>query len=408
MKDYYDVIIVGAGPAGSIAAVTVAKKGLSALLIEKRQEIGAPVRCAEGIGKVRLEKHIRPDPDWICAKISGACIYAPDGTLIRMSDEYAGNEVGYVLDRKIFDRALAEQAAAAGANVMVKTRCTGLIIENGSVRGITMMHRGQLHRVRAGIVIGADGVESKIGRWAGIDTTLKPSQIETCAQFLVSGLDIDPTCGHFYVGNKIAPAGYLWLFPKGNGLFNAGIGILGDRALEDKPIELLSDFIDNNFPEARIIEMVAGGVPATGPIKRTIADGLMLVGDAARQSDPLTGGGIANALDAGEIAGNVAVEAINKKDLSTKTLKAYEARWRMTIGTELSKNLIIQNTIFHLEDSELNSLAHSIKDIDFKKMELMELVTAMFKYNRKLLISLHPLFSEKIKKRISALNVLSR
>ncbi len=408
MKDHYDVIIVGAGPAGSIAAGTVAKKGLSALLIEKRQEIGAPVRCAEGIGKIRLEKHIRPDPKWICAQISGACIYAPDGTLIRICDECAGNEVGYVLDRKIFDRALAEQAAADGADVMVKTRCTGLIIEDGCVKGVILMYRGEEYRVLADIVIGADGVESKVGKWAGIDTTLKPTQIETCAQFLVSGLDMDPTYCHFYMGNKIAPAGYIWLFPKGDGMFNAGIGILGDRACEKRPIDLLSEFLIKNFPQARIIEMVAGGVPTSGPMERTITDGLILAGDAARQSDPFTGGGIANAMDAGEIAGNVAVEAIQNNDMSMRTLRKYEDRWRKTIGKEISNALIIQKTMFHLEDDKLNSLANSIKDINFNKMELMELMTALFKSNKKLLISLSPLFSEKLKQKICAMNVLSR
>jgi len=101
MKDHYDVIIVGAGPGGSIAAKTAAKEGLDVLMIEKRQEIGDPVRCAEGVGKFHLKQHIEPDPRWICADVKGSCIISPDGTKVEMAEEMSGGEVGYVLERKM-------------------------------------------------------------------------------------------------------------------------------------------------------------------------------------------------------------------------------------------------------------------------------------------------------------------
>src|SRR5450759_4645220 len=101
MKDSYDVLVIGAGPAGSIAAKTAAEKGLDVLLIEKRQEIGDPVRCAEGVSKQYLKRHVEIDKKWICADLKGSRIYAPDGTKIEMAEEIAGGEVGYVLERKI-------------------------------------------------------------------------------------------------------------------------------------------------------------------------------------------------------------------------------------------------------------------------------------------------------------------
>ncbi|MCK4624100.1 MAG: FAD-dependent monooxygenase, partial [Phycisphaerae bacterium] len=121
----------------------------------------------------------------------------------------------YTLERKLFDRALASEAALAGAEVCVKTRATGVIIEDGFVKGITAMHLGEECEIRADIVIGADGVESKIGRWAGINTTLQPSDLETGAQFLVADIDIDQDFCEFHLGSAIAPSGYLWVFPKG-------------------------------------------------------------------------------------------------------------------------------------------------------------------------------------------------
>ncbi|WP_406656757.1 NAD(P)/FAD-dependent oxidoreductase [Methanolobus sp. ZRKC2] len=397
MKDYYDVIVVGAGPAGSITAKTAAKKGLSTLLIEKRQEVGDPVRCAEGVSKVWLRKHINPDSRWICADVKGSRIFSPDGTMIEMAEEVAGGEVGYVLERKLFDRALVYESAKAGAEVFVKTRAAGLIIEDDYVKGVRIMHQGQEREVRCKIVVGADGVESKIGRWAGIDTALKPVDIETCAQYLMSGTGIDQDYCYFYLGNEVAPAGYVWIFPKGQDLANVGIGILGSKSGEKTAVEYLDDFVKDKFPDAQILEMDAGGVPVRGTIEKTTANGLMLVGDAARQSDPVTGGGIINAMEAGKIAGEVAYEAISADDVSVERLNEYEEKWRSTVGLEIDNSLIVKNVFIKFTDKDLNNLAHSLEGVNFSTMSLIDLLYALFKANKKLLWDLRVLFKNVVK-----------
>ena len=394
MKDQYDAVIVGAGPAGSIAAKNAAQKGLDVLLIEKRQEIGDPVRCAEGVGKLHLRQHIEPDPRWICADVKGSRIFSPDGTKVEMAEEVSGGEVGYVLERKLFDRALANEAACAGADVMVKTRATGLIIEDDFVCGVKVMHLGEEYTIRSKIVIGADGVESKVGRWAGIDTSLKPSDIETCAQFLIAGIEVDQDYCVFYLGNEVAPAGYIWIFPKGKNQANVGIGILGSKSGEKRAEALLTDFVNKHMPNGKIIEMVVGGVPVSGTIERTIANGLMLVGDAARQSDPITGGGIINAMDAAKIAADVAVKAIESGDVSTNMLQEYEKTWRKTIGHEIDNGLIVKEAFVKFSDEDLNSLAYSLKDVNFTSMSLLDLLYALFKANKKLLWDLRVLFKD--------------
>ena len=394
MKDSYDMIVVGAGPGGSITAKTAAEKGLDVLLIEKRQEIGDPIRCAEGVGKFNLKEHIDPSEQWVCAEVKGSRIFSPDGTMVEMSEEMSGGEVGYVLERKVFDRALANEAAKAGADVMVKTRPTELIIEDGFVKGIKAMHLGEDYTIRSKIVIGADGMESKIGRWAGIDTAVKPSDIETCAQYLMSGIDVDQEYCQFYLGNKVAPSGYIWIFPKGNGKANVGIGILGSECGDKRPIDYLNEFIKKEMPEGKIIEMVVGGVPVSGTIERTIANGLMLVGDAARQSDPITGGGIINAMDAGKIAGEVAAEAIAAGDVSMQMLQKYEDGWRATVGREIDNSLLVKEKFVEFTDKDLDSLAASLKDVNFTSMSLMDLLLALFKANKKLLWDLRGLFKE--------------
>ncbi|MEL4305555.1 NAD(P)/FAD-dependent oxidoreductase [Methanococcoides sp. LMO-2] len=397
MKNEYDIIVVGAGPAGSITAKTAAEKGLDVLLIEKRQEIGDPIRCAEGVGKYNLQQHIEPDPRWICADVKGSRIFSPDGTMVEMAEEISGGEVGYVLERKIFDRALANESALAGAEVMVKTRATDLIIEGNTVCGIKLMHMGEEYEVRSKIVIGADGMESKVGRWAGINTSVKPEDMETCAQYLVANANIDQEFCYFYLGNEVAPAGYIWLFPKGGNKANVGIGILGSESGEQRAIDLLNDFMEKNMPEARIIEMVVGGVPVSGTIDRTIANGLILVGDAARQSDPITGGGIINAMDAGKMAGEVAVKAIRNGDCSEKGLQEYEDLWRDTIGKEIDNSLVVKETFVNFTDEDLNSLAKSLQNVNFTSMSLMDLLLALFKANKKLLWNLRGLFKDIVK-----------
>lgn len=400
MKSSYDVLVIGAGPAGSIAAKTAAVKGLDVLLIEKRQEIGDPVRCAEGASKEYLKKHVGIDKRWICAELKGSRIFSPDGTKIEMSEEIAGAEVGFVIERKVFDRALAEQAANAGAEVRVKTRATSLIFEGDFVKGARLMHLGKEYDVRAKIVIGADGVESKVGRWAGIDTSLNPIDIETCAQYLVAGVNIDQNYCEFYIGNEIAPGGYVWIFPKGDGKANVGIGVLGNKTgkFKPRPIDYLDTFMEKRFPDAKIIEMVFGGVPVSGSIEKTSTNGLMLIGDAARQSDPITGGGILNAMEAGRMAGEAAYEAISSGDVSIKKLEeVYEKKWRPTLGHDINMSLIVKNTFINLTDEDLNSLAHSLKDIKFERMNLIDLLQALFKANKKLLWDLRVLFKDVAK-----------
>jgi digeranylgeranylglycerophospholipid reductase len=400
MKDRYDVLVIGAGPAGSIAAKRAADKGLTVLLIEKRQEIGDPVRCAEGVSKEHLKKHVEIDKKWICADLKGARIYAPDGTKIEMAEEIAGGEVGYVLERKIFDRALAEKASKAGAEVRVKTRAIGLIIEEDFVKGARLMQLGKEYDVHARIVIGADGIESKVGRWAGIDTSLNPIDIETCVQYLVAGVDINQEYCEFYIGNDLAPGGYIWIFPKGEGKANVGIGILGSKMgkFKPRPVDYLNSFLEKKFPHAKVVEMVFGGVPVSGSIEKTSTNGLILVGDAARQSDPITGGGILNAMDVGKIAGEAAFAAISAGDASNEKLEeVYEKRWRSTIGHAIDLSLIVKNCFINLNDADLNALAFSLKDVQFERMSLLDLLHALFKANKKLLWDLRVLFKDAAK-----------
>lgn len=386
-----DLIVVGGGPGGSMAAKTAAAAGLDVVMLEKRQEIGDPVRCAEGVSKRSLCKMVKIEPEWISSEVKGARLYAPDGNSIVMSEDKSGGEVGYVLERKVFDRGLAMLAAQAGARIMVKTRALSLLKKDGAICGVSAMRIGEPLQIEAPLVIGADGVESKVGRWAGIDTTLKLDDIESCAQFLVQDASIDDDYTEFFLGNSIAPSGYAWSFPKGDKLANIGLGMQGSRSKPGEAVRLLRQFMKSRFPNGRVVEMVVGGDPCSGPIESAIADGVMLVGDAAHQTDPLTGGGILNAMQAGVIAGEVAAKAFSAGDFTRTGLQEYEARWKKDIGKTIARSFQLKEFFVKLTDKDLNQLIGSLAKEDISKMDLPGMLRILFRLNPRLLWSLKSL-----------------
>jgi digeranylgeranylglycerophospholipid reductase len=390
MKNKYDVLVVGGGPAGAIAAKTAVEKGLSALIVEKRPAIGAPVRCAEGIGKEALAEFIDPDPRWISAEMTGAGIVAPDGFFMKLESAMAGNKVGYILDRKFFDRELVWKAAEAGADVAVKSRACAPIMENGVVKGAKIDYCGKITDVKAHVVIAADGVESKFSKWCGIDTTVPVREIMSGVQYVMTDIDIDPGATIFYLGNDVAPEGYLWIFPKGKRTANVGIGISGKKSGEGhRAKDYLDKFVKKTFPNGKTIEYIPGGVSVCRPLDCTVADGLMITGDAARVVDPLTGGGIYNAMFTGRLAAQVAADCIGKGDVSKKALMKYDKEWRASkMGKSIERNYNIKEYLIKQPDQKLNEIIHSVSKLNLQEFSTLNLIKEIIKVNPKLMLEL--------------------
>jgi digeranylgeranylglycerophospholipid reductase len=390
VKAGYDILIVGGGPAGALAARTAADKGYSVLLVEKRPAIGAPVRCAEGIGKEALAEFIEPDERWISAELKGAEIVAPDGTTMRLESDMAGSKVGYIIDRKIFDRDLVWQAAEAGAEVSVKTRATAPIMAGGAVKGAVLDVCGSTMKVDADIVIAADGVESKFSRWCGIDTTVPVREIMSGCQYLMTDIDIDPTVTAFYLGNEVAPEGYLWIFPKGERSANVGIGISGKKSGQGhRAKDYLDKFVSSHFPSGKTIECIVGGVSVCEPLPCTVADGLMITGDAARVVDPLTGGGIYNSMYTGKLAAIVADKAISAEDFSKEKLMPYDEAWRASkMGQTIARNYQIKEYLIKLSDEKLNAIIQSASKMNLKEFSTLSLIKELMKRNPRLVVEL--------------------
>lgn len=377
----YDVVVVGAGPAGSMAAKFASQGGAKVLMIEKRQEIGSPVRCGEGLAKSSVIKiGIKPDKKWIAHEVKGGKIISPDGTTIFLEDRMAGGEVGYVIHRDIFDEELAKDAARAGTDIIVKCSATDVIKEGGAIKGIKAHHMGENLEIRADLVIGADGFESQVARWAGIDTKLAPADVMTCYEYLMVGLDIDSTCNYFYVGPYYAPGGYVWIFMKGEDIANVGLGMQLSKVKEPgDPRRYLDLFVKRHphIAKGKIVEKIAGGVSVGAPIDQTVADGIMLVGDAARHIDPLTGGGIQNGCVAGRIAGQVAAKAVKAHNTSKEFLMEYDKGWRADFEDKMWRNYIAKEKYVSLSDETINHVMHAIEGYDFKDLNTMEVLKAV-------------------------------
>lgn len=390
MKNKYDVLIIGGGPAGALAGKTAAEKGLSACIVEKRPAIGAPVRCAEGIGREALLEFIEADPRWISAEMHGAGIVAPDGFFMKLESDMAGSKVGYVLDRKFFDRELVWKAAEAGADVAVKSRAAAPIMENGVLKGAKIEYCGKVTDVRADVVIAADGVESKFSKWCGIDTTVPVREIMSSVQYVMADVDIDEHATIFYLGNDVAPEGYLWIFPKGHRTANVGIGISGKKSGEGhRAKDYLDKFVKKTFPNGKTIEYIPGGVSVCRPLACTVADNLLIAGDAARVVDPLTGGGIYNAMYTGKLAAEVAADCISKGDTSKKALMAYDVTWRASkMGKAIERNYHIKEYLIKQPDEKLNEIIHSVSKMNLKEFSTISLIKEIIRVNPKLVLEL--------------------
>ena len=175
MKKEYDLVVVGGGPGGSMTAMHAAKNGISVCILEKTRDIGYPVRCGEAMGETAIGQFFEPKDTWIAARIKKCSIIAPNGTRLKIP---FNKEQGYVLNRRIFDYDLSLMASSEGAEVYTKSYVTAIDKKENSY-DVYFDYLGTPKKINAKIVVGADGVESRVGRWAGLRTQVKMKDMES-------------------------------------------------------------------------------------------------------------------------------------------------------------------------------------------------------------------------------------
>jgi digeranylgeranylglycerophospholipid reductase len=324
MPDEYDVVIVGAGPAGSLTAQYAARAGLSVAIIERRKKVGEPVQCGEFVSDPSeteamftkcgdLEDMFDIPKSVISKHTYDIIVHSPKETI------YSVPFKGFSVERKDFDKFLAERAVKEGAKIFTSTHARGL---EGNVLQTT---DGEFV---GKIIVGADGPQTKVGSWVGLKG---PTILCPCILSEIPG-DFDPKL-HVYLG-QWAPGGYAWIIPKAKSA-NIGLGVqknysdLSLRKLFDKFLRHLE------LADREPIFKSGGIVPMSGIVRQTVKDNVILVGDSAGMVMASNGGGIVPAMLAGRIAGRACADHIQKNI----PLANYDKTWRAEIGKPLKNAL---------------------------------------------------------------------
>ena len=334
----YDVVVVGAGPAGAIAAKYAARNGARTLLIEEHASIGSPVQCTGLISTKALAECEMGEGNFVLARLRGAFVYAPDCSELTVTGK---GVKAYVIDRKMFDRALVEGSVDLGADLLLKTRFIDMEKDKVSVRT-----DGEKKEIQADTIIGADGIQSSVGRMAGLPRCEK---ILSGVQFEAPYASKDPGYVEIFTGNNVAPGFFAWAVPF-EGMARLGLAKNQDGFSALHYLERLvkHPVVASRYEGSRT-EHVLGGIPL-GPPDRTTKGNVMIVGDAAAQVKPTSGGGIYMGAVCAKIAGEVAARAARKET----DLEEYEKRWRSAVGRELAIGMRIHKSLGKLSDGDLN------------------------------------------------------
>ena len=356
LNKIYDAVVIGAGPAGSSFAYHASRAGLSVLLVEKQREVAHTVLCAEGVSSefLKLVEGKGLERDFVASYIYGGVLTYNGEKIVEVS---LSEPAGVILERKIFDRYLVELAVLAGSDIAVNTKFTGAERKENGIE-VHLLSKGEEIRVFTPLLVGADGPASSVGKSLGLFTSYNRKDDFFAKQVYAYCESVKDGYLYFGIGGDIAPKGYAWIFQKGGGFANVGVGIPGQRQGLDG---YLNNFLEKHCKSFKILGITHGVVP-TGFHKRKIFDdNVLILGDAARLADPLTGGGIANAYISGMVAARVAEVARRKKDYTKRVLKAYRRELNRLILHDYMITLYMKLFYHALSEEELERFMHSLK-----------------------------------------------
>jgi len=339
LEERFDVAVIGGGPAGATAARRAAEKGASVLLLEENVSRNKTIRCT-GLISLRAFLEAGVGSDCILRKINGAFVYTPDGRRLSIDGQATK---AFVIDRNRFEQELLHKAIDAGVYVRTGAKAIGL-----EANKIKLQEEGRQRIVKAKVIIGADGPNSKVARWVGLPA---PQKMLSAIQAIIP---YKPERGDFvevFLGREIAPSFFAWAVPAAEGL--ARVGLATDAAKGS--LKLLLDRLLERFKDKGIIELGGGAIPI-GPAARTVTDHVLLVGAAAGQAKPTSGGGIYTGILCAKLAGEVAAKCALDGDASAKALSEYEKRWRDLLEREIVFGLQAHKILCRLSDADLNKI----------------------------------------------------
>jgi digeranylgeranylglycerophospholipid reductase len=339
--DIFDVAVIGAGPAGSMAAKYAAKAGAKTILLEEHAAAGWPVQCAGLLGgQAMAESELSPGSN-VMRGMMGASVFSPGGQRL---DFKAKSCKAWVVDRRLFDRAMLDQAVQEGA----KLRLRAAVRKISRKEGASVLTLAEGEEIYAKIVISAEGVPALLARRAGI---APPQMILSGAQVQVPFAVEDPEKVEVHLG--AAPGLFAWVIPLDERTARIGL------CARDQGCEHLRAFLKTDVIKKRLqgspVALNVGGLPL-GPPAATAVEGVLAVGDAAGQVKPTSGGGIYPGLVAAKIAGGVAAAAAMEGDFSALRLMEYDRLWRAALGRELEIGMRVNRMLGKMSAQELDEL----------------------------------------------------
>lgn len=348
MTFLWDAAVVGAGPAGSMAACAVAERGYRVLIIERKHRVGEPVRCGELIRRVSLARFVDPEGPFVKRRFSRYDVTSPRGAVASFVEQ----DLGRMIDRAAFDRHLAAAACAAGAMLMTETNVEA-VERDGTHFAVRTIHAGLRRLILARTLIVADGVASRIARLVGFKTatSLRGTAAAAFATLHVEGIERRPALLRF--GSDITPGGYGWVFPISEAAANIGVGLDASRAREGAAAALVH-FARLVAPAGQLSGVRAGAIPIGRSLARATSDGVIAVGDAARRANPLTGAGIGPALASGRLGGQILAEQLDRGDISAAALARYDLAWQAEHGAFHTRSLAVRRYLDRIDDTALD------------------------------------------------------
>jgi len=341
-----DILVIGAGPAGLVAARKAAEKEADVIVLEEHEEIGQPCHCAGLLSIKGLERiGVPADGPYVQNKVKGARFFSPSGLSFTVEKD---EPVAHIIDRGLFDRFLAQKATEAGVRISLKKEAKS--IERGE-KGVNIQLGKEKFFAKMGI--DAEGVSSRIIKAMGLKS-LNRDLILSGLQYDLKNVSVDPRYVEVHTGRKIAPGFFVWVIPLSQDKARVGLGCKGVN-----PKELLDEFVRGRFRDEDDLERgnVRSGLVITGgPIDRTFDDRFLVVGDAAGQVKPTTGGGVILGGICASIAGETAAEAVTSGDCSASFLSRYENLWKDELSKDFRMMLLARRVMNRLSDRTLDKL----------------------------------------------------
>ena len=325
-----DILIVGAGPAGTYLAEKLASKGIKIVIIEKKKEIGK--HACSGLVSTRIENHVDIEKSLIENRIKGATFHSKDTELTIKRDKAQA----YVLNRPAFDKRMAERAESAGAKII-----TGNAFENYKIKDNHAYATTSKGMIESKIIIGCDGTGSEVRKEAGLDS--KKQQVNGIIGYTDEKNDSDLV--QLFYGKDTAPGFFAWKIPRGK---RTEYGLASDK----NHLDYFRKF--THMHKVKISNVHIHPI-CFGILEKTATDNILLLGDSALQVKPFSGGGIIYSFICADIASEVITSAIENNDFSSSALKKYDQRWKSILAEKIELGLGMRNTLNSLSDSELDT-----------------------------------------------------